>query len=220
MICLLVMTDGRDTIHETIASASLRMKGSITHRIIHDDSGSEHHRDKLGALYPDYEIIGGPRSGFGGAISRAWAHITEAVHESWVFHLEDDFTFNRHINIDAMVEVLTHNRHVAQMALRRQPWNESERAAGGIVEEHPEDFVDYQDGNQQWLEHRRFFTTNPSLYRSDLCARGWPQEDYSEGKFGIRLLQDHPETTFGYWGSRQSGEWVHHIGTERIGTGY
>ena len=83
----------------------------------------------------------------------------------------------------------------------------------------PDDFVEVGVPNVRWLEHRRFFTTNPSLYRRSLCWTGWPDTDHSEGAFTTQLLED-PELRFAYWGSRNSGEWCEHIGHERAGTGY
>ena len=66
--------------------------------------------------------------------------------------------------------------------------------------------------------HRRFFTTNPSVYRASLCERGWPQEPHSEGVFTHRLLADGFD--FAFWGGRFDPPAVTHIGAERTGRGY
>ena len=218
MICLLVMTDGRDTIHDAIASADTALVGSITHRVIHDDSGDPDHRHDLMRRYPRWTVIGGDRAGFGGAIKRAWCHVRD-LPVRFVFHLEDDFTFTRPVDLDAMGNVLAAQPQLLQLALRRQPWNAEERAAGGIIEQHPDAYDDCTDGEHHWLEHRRFWTTNPSLYRRELCERKWPDGVHSEGRFGIEQFRD-PNAVSGFWGERSSGEWVHHIGHERVGTGY
>ena len=102
-----------------------------------------------------------------------------------------------------MARVLASEPYLAQMALRRQPWNAEERAAGGIVEQHPEDFYDRWTGQHEWLEHRRFFTTNPCLYRRQLLEHGWPEGTESEGHFSIQLRD--LGYSFGYWGARDSG---------------
>lgn len=222
MIALLVMTDGRpELIDRTIASAMAELRGPITERWIHDDSGSGAHRRKLEQDYPTFQVIhGGSRLGFGGAIANAWTILRRHTRARFVFHLEDDFTFRRPVDLLAMAEVLEVRRHLVQLALRRQPWNDQERLAGGIVEMHPTDWQDHRIGEWQWLESQRNFTTNPSLYPAALMARGWPEERHSEGIFGIRLLAEHPDARFGYWGARDSGEWVEHIGTARAGIGY
>lgn len=231
-IALLVITDGRrDCITETIASAEANLVGPITRRLIYDDSGDHTNRAWLRVNFPGYEIAYHPagRQGFGGAIRFAWQRLALGA-ERFVFHLEDDFTFGRIVNLEAMAHVLDHRPHLAQVALRRQAWNDAERAAGGVVELTPDGFTetvldgDAADGyptgaHLAWLEHRQFFTTNPSLYRRDLCGMGWPKGDQSEGRFTLDLFRN-PETRCAYWGRRDDGPWVEHIGRERVGVGY
>jgi hypothetical protein len=228
MIALLVITDGRrDCITRTIASAQEHLVGPITRRVIYDDSGDLTNRAWLRVTFPDFEIAYHPegRQGFGGAIRAAWAVLLDGT-ERFVFHLEDDFTFGRYVNLEAMAHVLDHRPHLAQLALRRQPWNDTERAAGGVVETNPESYLDAEDADGYpageslaWLEHRLFFTTNPSLYRTDLCQRGWPLGAQSEGFFSAGLFLD-PTVRCAYWGRRNDEPWVIHIGKERNGIGY
>lgn len=223
MIALLVVTDGRrDPILQTIPSAAANLdRDLITRRVLYDDSGDPNHRDWLADQFPEFELIWHPagRQGFGGAIRTAWEHLA-AVPERFIFHLEDDFTFNRPVELFAMAHVLAAHDEVVQLALRRQPWNAAERQAGGVVEEHPEAFIDATLSGSDVLLHRQFFTTNPSLYRRTLCEGGWPEGNNSEGLFTHQILQGDPAAVFGYWGARDSGEWVTHIGKERVGVGY
>lgn len=249
MIALVVFTDGRGHLLEhTLASAAEHLQGPITETFLvvdgeGDDDGFAHAYRMVETAFPDAQhgvLRHGRRLGFGGSIKAAWrdlANESEFSDARLVFHLEDDFTFNRDVDVSAMAWVLDHRPNLVQLALRRQPWNDEERSAGGIVECHPEAYEEHDAGAisnaeyaiplsqiewspLQWLEHRLFFTTNPSLYRRDLCALGWPgDERFSEGKFTHRLLED-PEVRFGFWGARDSGEWCHHIGEHRVGTGY
>lgn len=219
-IAVLVMTDGRDDLLErTIMSAEdngvIRGHNRL---VIHDDSGDEAHRSALAVNYPTATVIGGERAGFGGAIARAWAWMLDNTHASAVFHLEDDFVFNEHVPLYSMGEILEAKPKLAQIALLRQPWNEAEQQAGGIIQMHPDDYE--KAGccpEHQWIEHRRFFTTNPCLYRRGLMKRGWPQGAHSEGRFGVELFAD-PAVRCAFWG--QGEEWVTHIGHERVGVGY
>ena len=230
MIALLVMTDGRrGCLERTLASAGAELRGPITEVWVHDDSEDPTYRRWLELLLDEWpelrcSIIGPPpgvgRSGFGGAIRRAWSHLAEFSTASFVLHLEDDFTFNRQIQLRAMADVLAAHPHIVQLALRRQPWSPAELAAGGVVELHGDDFLDRTDGVNHWLEHSRFFTTNPSLYRRSLVAEVWPEGEASEGRFTAQIRERHPNWRFAYWGARDSGEWVHHIGVERVGVGY
>lgn len=228
MIAVLIMTDGRrECFTQTLASAQASLRGPISEWWVHDDSGDPEYGLWLDrVLFDECRLHRtGQRSGFGGAIRSAWSQLRQRSSARFVFHLEDDFTFNQPVDLAPMVDVLNGFPHIVQLALRRQPWNDAERAAGGIVEQHPGDYSDERgwtrDGWLDWLEHRRFFTTNPSLYRRSLIdGYDWPEGVHSEGRFGIDLLQRNPDWRFAYWGARGSGEAVTHIGHERVGTGY
>lgn len=221
MIVLAVFTDGREHIYDAIPSALAHLKGPFTHRVIFDDSANPSNyrrlKDEFGPLF--HIVPTQTRRGFGGTIQNAWRYLS-TMDEPFVFHAEDDFLYNRCVDLAALVTVLDEHPNLVQLALRRQPWNAEERAAGGIVEMHPDIYTDRSDryGNE-WLEHRRNFTTNPSLYRRTLCDRGWPDVEHSEGIFTHRLLAD-SDTRFGYWGARHSGEWVEHVGALRAGSNY
>lgn len=220
-ICLLVITDGRlDYLQRTVTSAAEMLHGDITRRVMYDDTGDEQHRHILRGLYPDFvHVNGGPRQGFGGAIRAAWQHLQSIDGYEYVFHLEQDFTFNRAITLDYLAALLDEEPKLAQVALRRQPWNGAEKEAGGVVELRPDA---YQERASRlgcaYLEHSMFFTTNPSLYRRTLMAHGWPEHEHSEGFFTLKLMG--AGYRFAYWGARDSGEWVHHIGNQRAGVGY
>lgn len=217
------MTDGRfDYIQRTVPSALATLDGPITSKMIFDDSGDPAYRAWLERTFPDFTIAYHPsgRQGFGGAIREAWSYCRH-LDERFIFHLEDDFLFNREVPLSDLVAVLESNPHLVQLALRRQPWNDVERAAGGVIETHPEAYTEATDEDgRRWLEHRLFFTTNPGVYRTDLTWRHpWPRGLRSEVVFTNNLLRS-PRVRFGYWGARDSGEWVEHIGEERHGTGY
>lgn len=229
MIALLVITDGRDDyLTRCVTSANEQLQGAISERWMFDDTGDRPYRAQLARRFPRFEHInGGPRQGFGGAIVAAWRQLAERSRAEFVFHLEQDFTFNRPVDLAAVADVLDQRPYLAQMALRRQPWNATEAAAGGIVEQHPDAYHDMSDGSRCWLEHRRFFTTNPSLYRRALCDVGWPAGVQTEGRFGLGLLRaglpwgvPGDEVRFGFWGARADPPWVEHIGRQRVGNGY
>lgn len=228
MIVLLVITDGRhDCLRRTLDTASEFLVGPITERVMFDDTGDENYRRQLRSEFPDFTHLGEPtRQGFGGAIRAAWRHVVSTPGR-FVFHVEGDFAFTRPIDLASMARLLDARPKLVQLALRRQPWNDDERAAGGIVEQHPESYSEHEWDGAYWLEHRRFFTTNPSLYRRSLCLEEWPEGPNSEGRFTHQLLNSGTVVgipgdaiRFGFWGARNSGEWVTHIGHERVGIGY
>lgn len=218
-ITLMVITDGRrDCLQRTLDSFELCVnQDHIARRVIVNDSPDPTYSDWVDTLGFDEHVRPQPRRrGFAGAIAAGWAAVADTDH---IFHLEDDFVFTRHVDLRAMTSVLERHPGLAQLALRRQPWNETEAAAGGVVEQHPEAYADCSDGTCFWLEHRIFFTTNPSLYPPWVRADGWPLVPHSEGVFSHRLFEDsHVRSAF--WGTRRDTPWVVHIGDQRVGVGY
>lgn len=205
MIALLFITDRPRYAERTLASLGEMCPAAFGVRIVVNDEAHE--------------------LGFAGAIAEGWRRVLETDAE-YVFHLEDDFIFTRPVSLQAMCEALDGLPGVAQIALKRQAWNEAEREAGGIIEQHYDDFEEIAvsraggDDRARWpvTVHRRFFTTNPSIYRREIAERDWPQEPHSEGVFTHRLLAD--GYTFAFWGAKDDPPRVLHIGEERAGVGY
>jgi hypothetical protein len=221
MITAVVMTDGRrDCIVRAVESLD-RLKGPISAKVIHDDSGDVDYEAWLWQTFPGWLIKStGRRSGFGAAVRSARSWLFEHDRNPFTWWHEDDFVLTRDIDLHAMMRVLNERPQLTQLALRRQPWNEQEKAAGGVVEQYPGDFHEWSNGDATWLEHRRWFTTNPALLpRWIIDDTIWPLGANSEGHYGLALFRD-PTLYSGFWGSLASGEWCEHIGRERIGTGY
>ena len=231
MIAACVLTNGRlELLDKTIVSFEEKHRGGpVSTRIIWDDTGSGEHWDYLRLAYPHWRacrsVVGA--EGFGGAMRSAWKWLNQNTVEPFVWWSEDDFVYEKVIHLDGMARVLADHPHLAQLALRRQAWNAAETAAGGVVELAPESFTDRHEGEWSWLEHRLFWTTNPSLFRRDLLAGGWAEDPVSEGRYTHRLLGEglpwgvtSADVRFGYWGSRRSTPAVTHTGLERVGYGY
>lgn len=169
--------------------------------------------------------------GFGGAIQEGWRRLRERADAfDYVFHLEEDWRFDRPLDLAAMTDLLDAYPALAQVALRRGAVNAAERAAGGVVEMWPREYLEkslFPGGSNEagsieypWLEHGLYFTTNPCLYRRDLIeAFDWPDGPGSEAAFTHHLR------SYGYgfalWGARRDGPWITHTGTDRrTGMGY
>lgn len=160
------------------------------------------------------------RLGFAGAIQEGWDRLLALDPlPDYVLHCEGDFTFHQPVPALAMALALERNPYLCQMALKRQAVNEEECAAGGIVECHPDDFEQWADRHAYWTEHRRFFSTNPSVYSTKICRMGWPQVRHSEGIFTHQLLED-PTVRFAFWGKKFDPPLTEHIGLVRAGHGY
>lgn len=173
---------------------------------------------------PSNEFLGpwhiaqhGSQQGFCEACKTGW-HLArrQTVEDDldMVFWLENDFRLSRPVPIEDMALVLRRNTQLAQMALMRQPVNDLEKTAGGIVASRPGEFHQ-RDG---WLEHLSFWTTNPSLIPARVFSQfEWPDGPQCEGMFGFDVKGD--GLTFGFWGGGE--EWVEHLGgRDPKGRGY
>lgn len=197
-VCLLITTDRPDCLARSLPS--------------------------LGKMLPEPDQVvivndAAHQLGFTGAVAEGWRRVL-ATKCDWVFHAEDDFIYNEPVDLERMIACLQRNRHLTQMTLKRQPVNEEECAAGGIVEAHPEQYVEMHDGTDTWTETDRFlFSTNPSVYSARLCDLGWPDESESEGRFGALLRYRYADARCGIWGGKFDPPRVEHIGV-RVGCGY
>lgn len=159
------------------------------------------------------------RRGFDGAIQAGWKWVNDCG-APWVFHLEDDFVFNYRIDVREIRSVLKNRDDIAQIVLKRQPWNVLEQQCGGIIEQYPEAYT--QDWFAEWpiTTHKQFWSTNPSMYSTEWCEHGWPDRPDSERKWSDYVLDQGDEFKFAFWGHKEDPPVVEHIGHERIGNGY
>jgi hypothetical protein len=220
-VALLVVTDGREYFWDTMDSFSKVLDfGFFDQKIIVDDSLDPHFQKRIKQTYPDFQLhsASGNRRGFGGAIQAGWSQVSKEM--DYVFHLEDDFVVTKSFDLNDLIRVLEKHPYLLQVALLRGPANSVEEEAGGIIEQHPDSYSEWTDGKNVWREHRRFFTTNPSLYPRRLLDIGWPDGASSEGVFGIERFNEEPDARSAFWGSFDSGVWIEHIGHIRKGEGY
>jgi hypothetical protein len=225
-VAVLVITDGRDAYLEQAVDSVVNLSGNITEWWMFDDTGDESYRASLAARYPAWRHInGGPRLGASGAVRKAWEILNDQSSATYIFHLEQDFVITRVVPLDDLAGLLYDYPHIAQVVLRRNPVNPLEQAAGGVVEQHPGWYVDRIDPfGRRWLEHSAYWSNNPCLYRTSILDLGWPEHiagQYGESTFTF-LLREHgmvdadgDQVRFAYWGPRDTGVWVEHIGHER-----
>lgn len=217
-IALMVITDGRGECLQKMLTSFVNVWGPIDNHLVVNDSADPEYARWLEMMLPEFEFIHHKeRRGFCGAIQSGWAAIPDDV--DFVFHVEDDFVFEREVNLLHMAMILSRNPYLAQMALLRPPVSPEEKRAGGLIQMWPDQYHDREDNGLSWIEHRLFFTTNPCLYRRSLIERGWPDAPRCEEEFGRRLMED-PDVWFAFWGRREDGPWVDHVGYERVGGGY
>ena len=223
MITTLIFTDGRDELlKQCITSLDQHVSfPQEDRRVIVDDTGEAAHWDYLQKVYPRCIVLPHLKKiGFCRTISTAWQWVlNSSIWTEYVFHVEDDFIFQRPVSLGDLIEVLDKNQDVAQLALKRQPVNNTEVEAQDLYRARPGQWEQKKTGEHYWLKHRNFFTTNPSLYPFSILQhiKLWEACE-CEGRFGIYLQTF--GLSFGYWGTLEDPPWVLHSGLLRKGTGY
>lgn len=150
------------------------------------------------------------RLGLAGAARAAWDWAR--THDfDYLLHVEEDFRLCGPLDLAELVQILETDKYLAQVVLKRQPWSPEERAAGGIIEQHPGDYTQRRDGDLWWVEHRRIFSLNPCLIPRRVFERGWP--DGNEKQATAELVAD--GFRFAFYGKRDDAPRVVHVGVER-----
>jgi hypothetical protein len=207
-MALVVITDGRPYLWETLASLSL-VAPPFAHSILVDDSGCT----AAESVYGSFErvVTHEHRQGLAAAVRSGWEAADE-LGADFIFHLEDDWTFVTRPELQRMADVLTLEPHLSQISLKRQPWNPTEVAAGGFVEVNPDAYSPVARGVVSWTEHRVCFSLNPCVIPRRIFERGWPTGNEAEQTYN---LNDDPANRFAIWGTKFDPPCVHHIGVTR-----
>lgn len=214
MIALVVTTDGRgECLRRTLRSLRESLQPFPTDRFIVDDSGDLDYATFVDVVARDFQTHSHiRRQGFAATVEDAWTLALRRRRVRYVFHAEDDFTYNEPVDLEAMARVLDQRPDVAQLALKRQPVNDEERAAGGFMQARSADTWDELDGI---VGHALNFTTNPSLIprRAIEVALADPRP-MTEPNVTDTLLTD--GYCFGYLGTVADPPRVEHIGHGRM----
>jgi hypothetical protein len=207
-----------DYLSKTISSLEDNIDFDFTAKVLIDDSGDEIYSQYLLDVYGDkYSIISHPENkGLSGSIRTLWS-LAKDLNVDYVFHLEGDFTFNEKIDIYNLHKIFGVEQHLAQIALKRQPVNLEEAKFNGFMNMDPSAYQDkfIPEINYYWVEHRKFFTLNPSLYPKWVIELGW-ENGWGEKEFTDRLLAD-SLVKCGFYGEKSDNPRVHHIGDFRAG---
>lgn len=152
------------------------------------------------------------RLGMAGAVRQGWEQAL-ARGADFVLHVEEDFRFSQPIPIDKLQFVLERCPDLAQVVLKRQPWNEQEKAAGGIIEANPDAYVEHRafGRNVVWSEHWQIFSLNPCLIPRRVLELGWP--DGNEAEFTKRCVDE--GLHFAFYGAKADPPLVEHVGHQR-----
>ena len=225
-ICTAFFTCGRrEYFEQTLASYSEKVSGPVTRVVIFDDSGDADYRAWLETLTmptihgprPVSVMDWGPNRGFSNAVHRSWKWISRHVVEPYIAHVEEDFLYDIPIDLTHLIDVLEGDDDLDEVALLRAAYFPRELRVGGIYEEHPEAYEHLvSPGGHRYIKHDLVFTTNPCVYRRELCGVGWPNRKASENYFTkVRAAEGRK---FAYMGSGETC--LTHIGAVRGDKGH
>lgn len=207
-------------LERSLASLDERISGNVIRKVIYSDWDDEF-RPRLDAIASRYGfyVVGSGHHGYTGAVRLLWAYIGKRVAEPFVFLTEDDFEYLRPFDVDDLTETLRRHSPLRQLALLREPAYPREREPGDHILGWPRDSFDARDqeGPTARLEHRLFWTMNPSVFPKDVTRTPWPMTKSSERAFGDVILRD-PRARFAFAGD--GTPWVRHIGETRASDEY
>jgi len=223
---LAVLTHGRSrTLDATLRSFTDKVRPHPVRTILLHDGPRQ--RDIQAHGLTTEQRFDSKQRGFCAATRKLWHWAGDPSDEAteFTFWLEHDFIFLRPVNLEPMAEVIAANKGLCQMQLMRGPVSIEEVNAGGLYQMREDDYTqmdstpltDEADA-RRWLQHTAYFTTNPSLMRTEwMMWNKWPDDDEPacEGRFSIGLVER--GFYFGVWGSGEP--WVDHVG-HRDGFGY
>lgn len=238
-ILLGVIGNGRrELLEQTVASAASRLKGEFFEKVMINDAPSPEYNKYLIDKYGDeFTVINHDQNmGLSGSVQSLWM-LAQMKQADYIFHLEEDFTFNKNIYVDDLIQILSNDIHIAQIALKRQPCNPAEIEVGGFMEQNPSSYIKHtiwripvyrlNPNRSKWicgrvakiineidyLNHRNFFTLNPCLYPISTTRIGW-EKGWGEKEFGERLFSNEL-IKCSYLGKIEDAPLVEHIGNYR-----
>jgi len=208
-VALVVITDGRrELVSQAIASLDEAIP-FVDYRLIVDDSGDENYGNWLEEQYDSWAILHHPeRQGCSAAVRTAWASVASF---DYVWHAEDDFTYNEPVDLERMMGILQSTPYLSQLALKRQPHGPVEGAAGDLMAVEPDRWCDHED----FCHTDTIFTFNPCLIPrwaievALSCQKPMTEPNVTEVFAGRHLR-------FGYLGRTTDPPRVTHIGDHRM----
>lgn len=209
-VSLLVITDGRmHELQECIKSLAINVNYDFDYKIIVNDSQDAEFTSFLMNDIDHFTVLHNrPKGGLSGSIRTGWDFLKDKT--DYIFHVEEDFTFPKVINIQDLCFKLEESQAV-QMLLKRDPVlaNPQEAAFGGYIESDPDAFTQHNG----YMTHRKFFSLNPGIYSTNICKIGWP-DGGGEYEFYEHLKQ-YTNSPCAIYGSKFDAPLVNHIGFTR-----
>ena len=173
-------------------------------------------------LVADYEVHvvddTAHEMGMAGAVKDGWQWAVRQ-NADYLLHIEEDFRLID-LPLRAMRQVLDLNPHLAQVVLKRQPWSNEERAAGGQIETNPDAYVQREAGGLRWVEHATLFSVNPCLIPRRTLDLEWSPTHPGGVERAITEACEAADMHFAYYGHRTDPPRCEHVGHVRASTGW
>lgn len=206
-------------LQRSLPSLVEHVTGPIVQRRIYSDWAPDHRAELAGlAAEHGFTVVGPDRHvGYAAAMQLLWSYIDRRATGEYILSVEDDFLYERDVDLVPMIETLEEHPELQQLALLRGPVFPREIEAGGVLPTMKSEPVLRNHRPFPYLEHRDHFTANPSLFRRRLVQTPWPTGENTERRFGDLVLRD-ASARFGYWGAGEP--WISHIGEVRAASAY
>jgi hypothetical protein len=207
-VITLVITDGRrEYLERTLAAAGEMIPGFLP--VFVNDSGDGDYCDWLNTLNA-HSVHHPERRGMAAAVRTALSTVVSTT-ARYAFYLEEDFVLTAPVQLDAMIATLDAYPRLSQLVLKRQPWSDEEKNAGGQIEVAPTAYED-RDG---FVEHKRLFSFNPSLMRVEACEKALQDPGSNGLEAGITQTLVREGYSFAFWCARTDPPRCEHIGEAR-----
>jgi hypothetical protein len=213
-IALTMTTNGRNMfLEQTITSLKTKIfpKYNFDTKIIIDDSGLVDNYITVKNLCPEFIIYSHKESmGLAQTVQDAWNSVPSNI--DYIFHLEDDFIFNKTPELEKMISILEVVPYLSQMLLLRQPVNTEEAMFGGYIQQYSDEYHQSSLEDFYWIENNRFFSLNPSIIPRKIFGEyGWPSGNEAE----MTATLNNDGFRHGIWGKKDDVPVVEHIGVFR-----
>lgn len=209
----------RDYLRRSLESLTKNVSGPFIQRVVYRDWDPEFHAE-LEAIAREFGfyVVGPDKNvGYTDSMRLMWRYLSKNAKGEFIFATEDDFTYPQPVELGPLIETLRDEPHLAQIALLRDAFYQDEKETGGVLGWPEPAFTKVGNNGNARLEHRLFWTANPSLFRKAITDKPWPLGHHSETQFGKQLMRD-PRVRFAFWGDHV--ELAKHIGETRAGSGY
>ncbi len=183
-----------------------------TYKIMVDDYPLRRDIDILNQLKDKYKIdklvLNETNQGYSLAWKTGWSHVPKDI--DYIWHQEEDFTFNKEVEIKDMIETLEKcPTKLTQVVLKRQKWYDNGDFVDSIESGKLGEELEF-DGKKVVI-HQTYFNSNPCLYPRWILDEEYSQNP-QETVIVYHLKKKYPDRYSAIYGGRKDEAYIKHIG--------